>query len=98
MRYLSGLALLALSLGTALPAAASPGLNRCERLVAVGLRQCVAKSERCDACTAAGAPCGDCPTVLHPESHPSCTFLIPPNTPPPDAAADAPLDAPDAAD
>jgi hypothetical protein len=44
---------------------------------------------------------GDCPTVLHPESHPSCLFLIPPNTPPPDAAADAPdapADAPDAHD
>jgi hypothetical protein len=45
---------------------------------------------------------GDCPTVLHPESNAACVFLIPPNTPAPDAAADAPADAaadaPDAAD
>jgi hypothetical protein len=38
---------------------------------------------------------GDCPTVLNPETHPACAFLIPPNTPPPDAAADAPPDAAD---
>lgn len=63
MRYLLALALLGFTFGGVRPAAAGPGLNRCERLVAVGLGQCVAKAERCEACTAAGTPCGDCASV-----------------------------------
>ncbi len=36
---------------------------------------------------------GDCPTVLHPESNAACAWLLPPNTPASDAAADGPTDA-----
>jgi hypothetical protein len=39
---------------------------------------------------------GDCNMVLHPESHPACAWLIPPNAP--DAGQDAGPDAADAAD
>src|SRR5262245_32926723 len=37
---------------------------------------------------------GDCNVVLHPETHPSCAFLVPPPPPPPPdaAAADAAAD------
>ena len=43
--------------------AAVPSPTRCESVTAFALRRCVAHATQCDACTAAGAPCGTCSDV-----------------------------------
>ena len=62
IRFVAPLALTLLGLvGSA--GASVPSPTRCESVTAFALRRCVAHATQCDACTAAGAPCGTCSEV-----------------------------------